>query len=108
MLYKRGMAAAELWRKRLSPETPPQSAWVPASEKEGIDYWQALRLIREWTKANHFAIHELVCDGLGIAIKDRFWNEHNFVFERDGLYYHAKGRHSGLAGFSRRTAPASP
>jgi len=22
---------------------------------------------------------------------DRFWNEHNFIFERDGLYLHGKG-----------------
>ena len=91
MLYKRGMAAAEAWRKRLSPETPEHCAWIPASEKDGVAYWQALQLMRAWTKANHFAIHDLVCGGLGVTAKDRFWNEHNFVFERGGLYYHAKG-----------------
>jgi tRNA-splicing ligase RtcB (3'-phosphate/5'-hydroxy nucleic acid ligase) len=100
MLYKRGMAAAELWRKRLSPETPDHSAWIPASEKEGIEYWRALQLVREWTKASHFAIHGLVCDGLGIAAKDRFWNEHNFIFERGGLYYHAKGATPAWADFA--------
>jgi tRNA-splicing ligase RtcB (3'-phosphate/5'-hydroxy nucleic acid ligase) len=100
MLYKRGMAAAEAWRKRLSPETPEHSAWIPASEKDGIAYWQALQLIREWTKASHFAIHGLVCDGLNIAVKDRFWNEHNFIFERGGLYYHAKGATPAWADFA--------
>jgi tRNA-splicing ligase RtcB (3'-phosphate/5'-hydroxy nucleic acid ligase) len=100
MLYKRGMAAAELWRKRLSPETPDHSAWIPASEKEGAEYWRALQLIREWTKASHFAIHGLVCDGLGITAKDRFWNEHNFIFERGGLYYHAKGATPAWADFA--------
>ncbi len=91
MLYKRGLAAAEKWRKLISPETPSHSAWIPASDAEGIAYWDALQTIRGWTKANHFALHELVCEGLGLSAKDRFWNEHNFVFERDGLYYHAKG-----------------
>jgi RNA-splicing ligase RtcB len=100
MLYKRAMAAAEAWRKRLSPETPDHSAWIPASEKDGIEYWRALQLIREWTKASHFAIHGLVCEGLGIAAKDRFWNEHNFIFERGGLYYHAKGATPAWANFA--------
>jgi RNA-splicing ligase RtcB len=100
MLYKRGMAAAEASRKRLSPETPEHSAWIPATEKDGIEYWRALQLIREWTKASHFAIHDLVCDGLGVTAKDRFWNEHNFIFERGGLYYHAKGATPAWADFA--------
>ncbi len=91
MLYKRGLEAAEKWRRQISPETPSHSAWIPASDQEGVAYWDALQAIRGWTKANHFAIHDLVCEGLGVRAKDRFWNEHNFVFERDGLYYHAKG-----------------
>jgi RNA-splicing ligase RtcB len=29
---------------------------------------------------------------LGIKVKDRFWNEHNFIFQKsDGLFYHGKG-----------------
>jgi RNA-splicing ligase RtcB len=100
MLYKRGMAAAEGWRKRLSPETPDHCAWIPASEKDGAEYWRALQLVREWTKASHFAIHDLVCDGMGIPAKDRFWNEHNFIFERDGLFYHAKGATPAWADFA--------
>jgi RNA-splicing ligase RtcB len=100
MLYKRGLETAEKWRKRISPETPAHSAWIPASEAEGAAYWDALQAIRAWTKANHFAIHDLVCDGLGVKTKDRFWNEHNFVFERNGLYYHAKGATPAWADFA--------
>ena len=59
---------------------------------------------REWTKATHYAIHDLVCAGLGIAAKDRFWNEHNFIFERGGLYYHARVPRR-LGRISRRIAP---
>jgi tRNA-splicing ligase RtcB (3'-phosphate/5'-hydroxy nucleic acid ligase) len=91
MLYKRGMDRAQKWRKKLSPETPSHSAWIPADEPDGQAYWEALQAIRLWTKESHYAIHELVSAAIGATVRDRFWNEHNFVFERDGLYYHAKG-----------------
>ncbi len=90
-LYKRGMKTAEKWRKMLSPETPAHNAWIPADEPEGRDYWAALQAIRLWTKESHFAIHDLVAAQVRSSVRDRFWNEHNFVFERDGLFYHAKG-----------------
>ena len=33
-----------------------------------------------------------VAKALALKVKDRFWNEHNFVFRKtDGLFYHAKG-----------------
>lgn len=86
-LYKSGMRVAEKFRRKLSPETLKANAWIPADTQEGDDYWAALQIIRSWTKANHFALHEAV----GMA-SDRFWNEHNFVFRKsDGLFYHAKG-----------------
>jgi tRNA-splicing ligase RtcB (3'-phosphate/5'-hydroxy nucleic acid ligase) len=92
MLYKAGMEAAERFRRVLSPETPKHNAWIPAETREGEAYWQALQVIRSWTKANHFAIHDLVAEALGLKRQDRFWNEHNFVFRKsDGLFYHAKG-----------------
>lgn len=92
LLYKAGMATAEKFRQKLSPETPPHSAWIPAESREGEAYWAALQAIRAWTKANHFAIHDRVADALGYKVADRFWNEHNFVFRKsDGLFYHAKG-----------------
>ena len=37
----------------------------------------------------------------GSKRKDRFWNEHNFVFRKsDGLFYHAKGATPAWAGFA--------
>lgn len=101
MLYKRGMQAAERHRMKTSPETLKHNAWIPADTREGEDYWAALQLIRTWTKGNHEAIHELVRDGLGVQLKDRFWNEHNFVFRRDdGLFYHGKGATPAWDGFA--------
>jgi RNA-splicing ligase RtcB len=101
MLYKAGMAMAETFRRALSPETPKHNAWIPADTREGEAYWSALQTIRAWTKANHFAIHDLVVDALGLRRGDRFWNEHNFVFRRsDGLFYHAKGATPAWADFA--------
>lgn len=91
-LYNKGMRIAEGFRKVLSPETPAQNAWIPADTQEGDEYWAALQAVREWTKQNHVAIHDMTAERLSARVADRFWNEHNFVFRRsDGLFYHGKG-----------------
>lgn len=101
LLYRAGMTAAEKFRKAVSPETPAHNAWIPADTREGEDYWSALQAIRAWTKANHYAIHDLIIGHLGLRARDRFWNEHNFVFRKsDGLFYHAKGATPAWAGFA--------
>ncbi|MCC6982785.1 MAG: RtcB family protein [Bauldia sp.] len=100
-LYKAGMAVAERVRKDLSPETPSGNSWIPSETAEGEAYWQALQIVRDWTKASHFAIHDLVAEAVGARAKDRFWNEHNFVFRKsDGLFYHAKGATPAWADFA--------
>jgi RNA-splicing ligase RtcB len=92
MLYKNGMFKADATRRAVAPEAPPHNAWIVADSQEGADYWSALQTIRAWTKANHYAIHDLIVDALKLKVADRFWNEHNFVFQKsDGLFYHAKG-----------------
>ena len=91
MLYRKGMEMAERFRKELSPDTLKQNAWIPADTEEGRLYWEALQLIRKWTKANHNALHQASVEAASAEVGERFWNEHNFVFERDGLYFHGKG-----------------
>lgn len=91
MLYKRGMHVAERFRKELSPATLKQNAWIPYNTEEGNNYWEALQIIRDWTKLNHESIHNTALEKLGIEAKDRYWNEHNFVFKDGDLFYHAKG-----------------
>jgi tRNA-splicing ligase RtcB len=104
MLYKAGMAVAERTRQRLSPETPKQNAWIVADSDEGRAYWDALQLVREWTKANHHVIHLTIADALVLGIDDWFWNEHNFVFRKsDGLFYHAKGATPAFADYATDT-----
>lgn len=93
-LYKEGMKIAEGFRRELSPDTLKQNAWIPFDTMEGQEYWEALQIIREWTKHNHTVIQNAVMMELGIYerdITDRFWNEHNFVFKRGDMFWHAKG-----------------
>ena len=90
-LFKVGMKVAERFRRELSPQTLKRNAWIPYNTKEGKDYWEALQIIRKWTKYNHTMIHNKVAEDLNIEIVDRFWNEHNFIFKEGDLFYHAKG-----------------
>ncbi|SEC00427.1 RNA-splicing ligase RtcB, repairs tRNA damage [Tenacibaculum sp. MAR_2009_124] len=90
-LYSRGMHIAEQFRKELSPQTLKQNAWIPFDTEEGKNYWEALQIIRKWTKLNHEVLHDATLEKLGIEKENRFWNEHNFVFKDGDLFYHAKG-----------------
>lgn len=90
-LYRKGMVMAEKFRKVLSPETLKQNAWIPFDTREGQDYWEALQIVRKWTKINHEVIHNQTLESLDLKLENRFWNEHNFVFQDDDLFYHAKG-----------------
>ncbi|MEM7527484.1 MAG: RtcB family protein [Pseudomonadota bacterium] len=99
-LYRAGMEVAERYRRTLSPETLRQNAWIPAESEEGRAYWEALQIIRVWTKANHEAIHNATAAAIGREAEDRYWNEHNFVFERGGIYYHGKGATPAWDGFA--------
>lgn len=97
MLYKAGMEIAERFRADISPETLPDNAWIPMDTPEGKTYWEALQIMREWTKRSHRVIHDAAINALGLTVHKRLWNEHNFVFEEDDgnpagkLYWHAKG-----------------
>jgi RNA-splicing ligase RtcB len=104
MLYKAGMVAAERNTKKIAAGVPKHQAWITADSEEGNQYWEALQLIRGWTKLNHFAIHDEVVSYVSERIVDRFWNEHNFVWQRsDGLFYHGKGATPAFPNFSRDT-----
>ena len=101
VLYKHGMHIAEKFRKELSPGTAKQNAWIPADTEEGRNYWDALQLMRKWTKANHNAIHQATVETARVGdVGDRFWNEHNFVFKRGDIYYHGKGATPAWDGYA--------
>ncbi len=90
-LYKKGMKVAEQFRKIHSPETLAKNAWIPYDTEEGRNYWEALQIVRKWTKENHECLHNATLQKLNIEAQDRYWNEHNFVFKEGDLFYHAKG-----------------
>ncbi|QIG69338.1 RNA-splicing ligase protein [Rhizobium phage RHph_N1_15] len=100
-LYKRGKRVAEKHTRIVAPRVPLHNAWIDANSEDGKAYWEALQVIRVWTKMNHFALHHLISMYLGNSIEAQMWNEHNFVFQRaDGLYYHAKGATPSFSGFA--------
>lgn len=99
-LYETGGRIAEELCSELSPDTPAENAWIPASSKQGKAYWDALQIIRDWTKLNHSLIHRLTAKALGLiqscddlAAERTFWNEHNFVFLEQGSASGGKGRY---------------
>lgn len=103
MLYKAGLEAANRHVRGLglAQDIPKHNAWLDFNTPTGREYWDALQIIRLWTRESHFAIHDKIeaqfeADFTG----DRFWNEHNFVFWRDGSFFHAKGATPSFGGFS--------
>src|SRR5690606_11021783 len=106
-LYKTGMRIAQNFAKDIAPKGMDKNlAWIPFETQEGKDYWDALKIVRIWTKVNHYTIYDMVMDNLGmdgIDLLDRFWNEHNFVFKRGNLFYHAKGATPGWTDTYDRT-----
>jgi RNA-splicing ligase RtcB len=90
-LFKKGLEVAEKFRREISPKSSPKNAWIPFDTEEGKSYWEALQLVREWTKLNHSTLHNAVLDKMFVVPENRIWNEHNFVFRDGDLFYHAKG-----------------
>ncbi|MEM6377663.1 MAG: RtcB family protein, partial [Bacteroidota bacterium] len=90
-LFKRGMKIAEAFRKEISPKTLSVNAWIPYTEEAGQNYWEALQIVRAWTKLNHEVIHDATAQKIAKNPGLRFWNEHNFVFKDSDTFYHAKG-----------------
>lgn len=90
-LFKQGVKIAEHFRREISPKTLQKNAWIPYDTEEGKTYWEALQIVREWTKLNHMVLHNATYQQLKIEPLHRFWNEHNFVFKEEDKFYHAKG-----------------
>jgi hypothetical protein len=90
-LYKAGMKCADNWRKKLCPTLEKVNAWIPFDTEDGIEYWNALQIVREWTKLNHEVLHFGVREKVKYHSALHFWNEHNFIFKDGNHFYHAKG-----------------
>lgn len=100
-LFKAGMSDAIKHTNRVAEGVKKQNVWLDPDTREGEDYWSALQIIRQWTKENHYNIHDKAVELLNAKVIDRFWNEHNFVFRKsDGLFYHAKGATPAFDGWA--------
>jgi RNA-splicing ligase RtcB len=86
-LYSKGHKAAQKYVHENLPNLKTYNPWIPADSDLGVEYWNALQIVREWTKMNHTVLH----DSVGLPHIDRYWNEHNFVFKLGSDFYHAKG-----------------
>ena len=90
-LYRAGMKVADKFRRAMAPKVMKTNAWIPYDTEEGKAYWEALQIVRSWTKLNHTTLHDEVVRKMKTNIESRFWNEHNFVFKDGKDFYHAKG-----------------
>lgn len=90
-LFRVGMKVAERFRREISPETDKTNAWIPYDTEEGKRYWEALQIVRDWTKLNHETLHKATTSKVKSEPTQRFWNEHNFIFKDEEDFYHAKG-----------------
>jgi len=99
-VYKRGINAAFKETKKIAPGFSKEHAWLYSDSNIGIQYWDALCVVREWVKRNHFDFHKVILDKISAEITDQFWNPHNFVFKKDNIFIHAKGATPNYKGHS--------
>jgi hypothetical protein len=90
-VYKRGQEVAERFARRLCPETPKGTEWIPFETPEGQQYWKALQYVQDWTKANHEIIHTRFALAANAQSCGRLFNAHNFVWRKGDLFLHGKG-----------------
>jgi len=93
-LYKNGMNSAEAFRRKHSPETLKQNAWIELDSQDGADYMDGLAIAHDWTLLNHASLHDAVMSALGVGGGGRLFSPHNFVFRDDrdpSIIHHAKG-----------------
>lgn len=73
-----------------------QLAWLDLNSEEGQEYWQAMTLAGEYSKANHRIIHQKLSSALGSEPVKVVENHHNFAWEdklseHESLIIHRKG-----------------
>jgi len=90
-VFKRGHKAAIRETARIAEGIPAAAAWLDIETSLGEEYWEALRYVGRWTRANHESIHARFLERSGADPVAAFGNEHNFVWRRGDLFLHGKG-----------------
>jgi tRNA-splicing ligase RtcB len=72
---------------------PKGYEWLPIQSGIGAEYFQAMRLMGRYARANHDLIHDHFLAEAGLAQNRRIWNRHNFAWyeESNGSVLHRKG-----------------
>lgn len=99
-VYNNGKRVAEKLLARRARGIDKEHAWLDFDSAEGKEYWEALCVVREWTKRNHFDLHNAIATHCGVTITDQFWNPHNFIFKEGDEFHHAKGATPSYKGHS--------
>ena len=73
-----------------------QLAWLDLGSQEGQEYWQAMNLAGDYSRANHHIIHGKLSVALGSNPITTLENHHNFAWEEklsehESLIVHRKG-----------------
>jgi tRNA-splicing ligase RtcB (3'-phosphate/5'-hydroxy nucleic acid ligase) len=71
-------------------------AWLDLDQEEGKEYWQAMQLAGDYSKANHHFLHNRISKALAEVPLIRIENHHNFAWKEllpDGkeMIIHRKG-----------------
>ncbi|MCH7225697.1 RtcB family protein [Haloferula sp. A504] len=90
-VYKRGQHAALKHTEREADRIPPAAAWLDMKSDVGRNYWEALKYVSLWTRANHEVIHRRFLERIGGVSSAEVGNEHNFVWQRGDMFMHGKG-----------------
>jgi tRNA-splicing ligase RtcB (3'-phosphate/5'-hydroxy nucleic acid ligase) len=78
-------------------------AWLDLNTEEGQEYWQAMQLAGDYSKANHEYLHSRIAIALGEKPLLRVENHHNFAWKEHlpgggELIIHRKGATPAAAG----------
>ena len=68
------------------PELPKELAhlsWLDLDSGEGMEYWEAMRLMGKFAAANHELIHYHIAKALGAKALLSIENHHNFAWKED-------------------------
>lgn len=70
-------------------------AWLNLNKQEGIEYWMAMNLAGEYASACHHIIHRKLMKAIGLTMKTRIENHHNFAWKEqwngEEVVVHRKG-----------------
>lgn len=71
-------------------------AWLELDKEEGEEYWRAMQLAGDYSRANHHFIHDRISRTLGEKPLLRIENHHNFAWKEElpgggNLVIHRKG-----------------